>query len=198
MTLPDPRAKVFLQRHAQSANNARKVFTCKKLDPDLTEKGRSQAAELVEFYRAAGISRVVSSTAHRARQTGEIIAAGLGVELQCDEDLLEVDVGELEGQSEADAENMRQFRAHMTGWLFEGRDEPWPGGESLSQVRSRLERVRQRYFRADAAVLLVAHCALIAVILGLDGGGSCLDDVILPNAGVAGYFDPPGRWRRVR
>lgn len=191
-------ANVYLQRHAQSANNARKVFTCKKLDPDLTEKGRSQAANLVEFYRQAGVEEVVSSTARRARQTGQIIAAELGVDLYSDPDLLEVDVGDLEGKSEADAENMGQFRAHMNGWLFEGRGAPWPGGESFTQVRSRLDRMRKKYFHPDRTVLLVAHCALIAVILGLDGGGSCLDDVILPNAGVAGYFDPPGRWRRVR
>jgi probable phosphoglycerate mutase len=189
---------VYLQRHAQSANNARKVFTCKKLDPDLTDKGRSQAAELVEFYRRAGVARVVSSTARRARQTGEIIAAGLGVELDCDADLLEVDVGELEGKSEADAQNMRQFRAHMTGWLFEGRTDAWPGGESLDQVRRRLDRLGEKYFRDPGPTLLVAHCALIAVTLGLDGGGASLDDVILPNAGVAGFFEPPGQWRRVR
>jgi broad specificity phosphatase PhoE len=93
---------------------------------------------------------------------------------------------------------MQQVRDRMNGWLFAGPPEPWPGGESLSQVQKRLERIRRRFFQSDAPVLLVAHCALIAVILGLDGGGSCLDDVILPNAGVAGYFDPPGQWHRVR
>lgn len=191
---------LFLQRHGQSENNAAKVFTCKRLDPNLTAHGRRQAADLVAFYRDAGVGRVVSSTSRRAAQTAEIIATGLGVPHEQDPDLVEVDVGDLEGKAEDDPANMTWFLDRMTRWILHREEIPFPGGESLTAVHARLDRARQRYLDkpTDQPTLLVAHCALIAVWLGRDGVVEAIDDVILPNAAVAGYFSFPRQWRRVR
>ena len=37
-----PTFGTYLQRHGESANNVAHVFTCRRLDPGLTERGRAQ------------------------------------------------------------------------------------------------------------------------------------------------------------
>ena len=78
--------------------------------------------------------QVLTSPLQRARRTAEL--AGFGKSAQVDADLTEWDYGAYEGRRSAD------IRAERPGWrLFA---DGCPGGETLSSVGVRAERVVER------------------------------------------------------
>jgi broad specificity phosphatase PhoE len=81
-------ARVYLVRHADAAP------TGSSYDDGgaLTDEGRAQARALAESLRGARIARVHTSTMRRARETGEVVAATLGVGLEAHDGLREVGV----------------------------------------------------------------------------------------------------------
>ena len=68
-------------RHGQSTWNAMDRMQGHELSPPLTDLGREQAALAAEALVDRGVVRVLSSPAVRARQTADIIAARLGLEV---------------------------------------------------------------------------------------------------------------------
>lgn len=62
-------------------------------DPDLTPVGREQARRAIAAAEGLGVSSIVSSPMARAVQTGEPLAAHLGLEIATDADLAEYDSG---------------------------------------------------------------------------------------------------------
>ncbi|MGO2658219.1 histidine phosphatase family protein [Mycetocola reblochoni] len=126
-------------------------------DIPLNDTGRQQARDAVEVLRDHGDrwSAVVSSPLSRARETAEIIADGLGLELGPSyHELIERDYGEAEGVVEAEVERS------------------WPGKsapfiERLESVVGRglsgLERVAADY--PDADVVVVCHGTIIRYTL---------------------------------
>lgn len=107
---------IYLQRYGESANNLTKIFTCRRLDPGLTQLGRRQIQNLIPYYSAKGINQIFSSPSKRAFESAWILSSGLGVEFRTDNCLLEVDVGILEVESEQDHELLAQFHAVMDNW----------------------------------------------------------------------------------
>lgn len=89
---------MFIQRHGESVANEKKIFSCKNFDPELTENGIKQIEALVEFYKDKKIKKIVVSPSLRAIQTVEIISEAIGVEYEVDDELIEVDLGDLEGK----------------------------------------------------------------------------------------------------
>lgn len=63
-------APVYLIRHAEKEGGA---------DPPLTEFGRTRSERWADMLSEAGLVQVISSTAARTRETGEIIAKRLGI-----------------------------------------------------------------------------------------------------------------------
>lgn len=78
---------MILVRHGQSEFNA--VYSVTRVDPgipdpQLTEIGRTQAAEAAEALAAQQIRRLIASPYTRAIQTAEIIADILGLDIEID------------------------------------------------------------------------------------------------------------------
>jgi broad specificity phosphatase PhoE len=59
------RETMFLQRHGESETNISKLFTCRKIDPSITENGRKQIEDKAYFYRPFKKSS-------RVRQKGQL------------------------------------------------------------------------------------------------------------------------------
>ncbi|MCW2770949.1 MAG: hypothetical protein JWR27_2382 [Aeromicrobium sp.] len=76
-------------RHGQSTWNLIDRMQGHELSPPLTELGREQAAAAAESLVGAGVVRLLSSPAVRARQTADIIGERLGLEVVEDPMLLE-------------------------------------------------------------------------------------------------------------
>ena len=68
------------------------------------------------FYKPFDIKKIVTSPSKRAIQSAEIINDILDIGYTVDEALLEVDVGELEGKSESDPENLNLFYGTLKEW----------------------------------------------------------------------------------
>jgi broad specificity phosphatase PhoE len=76
-----------LLRHASAGHRTR--WDGHDVARPLDDRGRRQAAELVEILRALGVRRVVSSPYVRCVETVEPLAAALGVPVEQDDRLAE-------------------------------------------------------------------------------------------------------------
>jgi probable phosphoglycerate mutase len=125
-------------------------------DIPLNDAGREQAHEAARALAAAGTwHAVVSSPLSRARETAEIIARDLGLELGPSyPDLIERDYGALEGTSSSAAVAAHPHR-------------DYPGAETLDEVATRGRRAMNEIADAygEQQVVVVAHGTLIRYTL---------------------------------
>ena len=155
----------MLIRHAETGHNADSRVQG-QADIPLSELGQRQARALGEHLRHESLAAVVSSPLSRALLTAEALAARHGLTVATDPDLMEMNVGEMEGLSIA--EMRARFPAFLAEWVGErGPELAMPGGESLRQVQDRawgvVERLRAVY--ADQTIALVSHNFVLLSLL---------------------------------
>jgi probable phosphomutase (TIGR03848 family) len=124
---------VILLRHGRSTSNTAGVLAGRSEGVDLDDKGREQAAGLIDRIGDLPIRAVVSSPLLRCRRTVEPLAEALCLEPLIDDQLAEVDYGEWTGRKigELTKEPLwRVVQAHPSAAVF-------PGGEGLAQVQAR-------------------------------------------------------------
>ena len=160
--------ELWLLRHAETEWSVAGRHTG-RTDIPLTAAGRAHAERLRPWIGERTWAAVLCSPLGRARQTAEL--AGVADRAELREDLLEVDYGEVEGITTDD------FRAQVPGWAL------WthgaPGGETLGQVGSRVDRVIAEAIErpGDGDVLCVAHGHVLRILaarwlgLGPEAGG---------------------------
>src|SRR5689334_15064805 len=89
---------LYLVRHGENWANITREFSHKKVDYSLTPKGILQAQQTAELFKSKQIDEIYASPLKRARETAEIIAQALGLDVVVVEHFREVNVGALEGQ----------------------------------------------------------------------------------------------------
>ncbi|HVE91882.1 MAG TPA: histidine phosphatase family protein [Actinomycetota bacterium] len=147
--------RFLIVRHAESEWNALGRWQGWG-DPPLSPVGREQAAAAVSRLRGLR-GAVAASSLRRARETAEIIAAGLGLRPpEIHDGLREIDVGEWTGRTHA--EIARDYPDEMAAWR-QGRLTGYPGGEDReshkARVLSALARIAEDH--PDEEVLVVTH-----------------------------------------
>ncbi|MDO8754615.1 MAG: histidine phosphatase family protein [Anaerolineales bacterium] len=102
---------ITLLRHGESVGNAESRWQG-QADFPLTEKGRAQAKSLAERWTREKVEfdRIIASPLTRAKETAEIIASALGLEIEFDPLWLERDNGEFSGLT---AHEVRQIFTHQ-------------------------------------------------------------------------------------
>ncbi|MEB3063322.1 histidine phosphatase family protein [[Mycobacterium] zoologicum] len=168
---------VILLRHGRSTANTAGVLAGRTEGVELDDKGRQQAAQLVDRFAGLPIKAVVRSPLLRCRGTVEPLAAALELEPVIDERLAEVDYGSWTGRkmSELTGEALwRVVQAQPSAAVF-------PDGEGLAQVQARAvtavrEHDRQLAEQHGADVLWVActHGDVVKAVLA-DALGIHLD-----------------------
>ena len=136
-------------------------------DPPLNELGRKQAGELADSLD--GIDAVYSSDLARARETAEIVATRLGLEVRLDARLRERSFGAWEGLTMEEIE--RRFEAAHVRWRTgksHGADDAEAFDAFAARVHSFLEDVLRRH--PDETVLVIGHGGSIRVIHALASG----------------------------
>lgn len=128
----------YITRHGESQSNVKGIVT-ESLDPEnnLTAKGREQAQKAAEELKDKNISLIYTSPLQRTKETAEIIATVLGIEVVVDERLREQEVGVYEGRdikeygaffenglermtkSVPDAETYHATKTRVTEFLYE-------------------------------------------------------------------------------
>ncbi|ORV12623.1 histidine phosphatase family protein [Mycobacterium celatum] len=124
---------VILLRHGRSTSNTAHVLAGRSEGVDLDDKGREQAAGLIDRLAELPIRAVVCSPLLRCRRTVEPLAGALGLQPVVDERLSEVDYGDWTGSKIADLAKEPLWavvQAHPSAAVF-------PGGEGLAQVQTR-------------------------------------------------------------
>jgi ribonuclease H / adenosylcobalamin/alpha-ribazole phosphatase len=157
---------IWLVRHAPTTWTGRRW--CGRADPPLSRDGhavaREVAARLAADLPTSAIIR--SSPARRARSTARAIGAAAGIAVSIEPELVEVDVGRVEGLTWGEVSTREPSVAAAIG-----RGDPidWPGGESSVEVAERARRAAAR-IRSDAAggpVVVVSHGAFLHALLAV-------------------------------
>lgn len=146
--------RILLARHGQTAWNALGRLQG-HTDIALDETGREQARALAIAVRTTGIRTVWTSDLGRARETGEIVAAVLGLPApRTEPELRERRFGVFEGltRDQCAAQHPEAWKA----WLAKT-DAP-PGGEPREEAVARLARALERIAaREEGPALVVSH-----------------------------------------
>ena len=136
---------LLLVRHGETDWNLERRYQG-HLDSPLNDAGRAQAGAVAEELAAEPVDAVYSSDLGRARATAEVIAARLGLPVQDDPGLREVDVGSWAGLT----------RDEVAQRFGEGTTHD---GESREEHRDRIvaavRRIAARH--PDGCVVLVSH-----------------------------------------
>ncbi len=174
-----------LLRHGQTEHTPERRFSGRN-DLPLSRTGRAEAEAAGARVADLGVEVVLASPLRRTRETAEIVAAVLGLPVTVDEDLAELDFGDLEGltMEEARARHplaVRRFFADVTVAA--------PGGESIADVSARVARARRRILdqHAGRTVLVVSHVTPVKLLLaaGLGVGDDVVHRVFLEAASLS-------------
>lgn len=144
---------VILLRHGRSTSNTAGVLAGRSEGVDLDEKGREQAAGLIDRIGDLPIRGLISSPLLRCRRTIEPLAEALCLEPLIDDRLAEVDYGVWTGRKIAELAGeplWRVVQAHPSAAVF-------PGGEGLAQVQARAVAAVREHDRRLAAEQGGAH-----------------------------------------
>ena len=171
-------SQLILVRHGQSEWNQQNLFTGWR-DPDLTERGVTEARNAGRALKAEGITFTIAFTSElmRAQKTCALLLEEQGQsDLQTIRDvaLNERDYGDLSGLNKDDArEKWGEEQVHIWRRSF---DTPPPGGESLKDTAERVlpyfNNTIMPRIRAGENVLVAAHGnSLRALVMVLDGLG---------------------------
>jgi probable phosphomutase (TIGR03848 family) len=168
---------VILLRHGRSTSNTAGILAGRSEGIDLDDKGREQAAGLIDRIGDLPIRAVVTSPLLRCRRTVEPLAESLCLEPLIDDRIAEVDYGEWTGRKigELASEALwRVVQAHPSAAVF-------PGGEGLAQVQVRaVAAVREHDRRladehgGDALWVACTHGDVIKAVIA-DAYGMHLD-----------------------
>jgi broad specificity phosphatase PhoE/ribonuclease HI len=198
-----PVTTLVLVRHGATSHTAGKRFSggLGGSNPGLTDEGRAQVREVAEWLAPLGeaVDAVVASPVRRTRESAEILAERLGLDLVEEPGFAEMEFGAWDGMSFAQVRD--QHPDELDRWLGD-LDLAAGGGESFREVEKRvlagLARVVERY--AGRTVIVVSHVTPIKTLIA-HAVGAPLDALFRMELSTASvsvvsfYGDDPGALR---
>ncbi len=153
----------ILMRHGETAwNRAGRVMG--RSPVELDARGRTQVEASIPFARLLKLDLIVTSPLHRARQSAEIIAAGVGgIAVTEEPQLEEVRYGRWEGMTFNQLLKDQDYLDYREKPL----STPTPGGETIGEVQRRGVDaiIRAISANADKRLLFVSHGDIIRTAL---------------------------------
>ncbi|MEP7223537.1 MAG: histidine phosphatase family protein [Actinomycetota bacterium] len=141
---------IVFETHSTSTDNERWIASG-WLDGRLSLAGKRQANELRQRRGSEELAAVFTSDLGRAVETARLAFDGLGIPIFHDWRLRECNYGELNGTPVA------RLEVERSGHVY----EPYPGGESYSQVVSRVQSFLRDLFPRfeNERIVVVGHSA---------------------------------------
>jgi len=169
--------RIVLLRHGESVGNANNYHQG-QFDFPLTDLGRQQVHRLLERWLKEGkqFDRVIASPLKRARETAEIIANGLNLPIEFEDDWMERNNGALQGLPEDTARIL-----YPAPDFFSPFDPIVGNGEGDWELYLRAGRALLKLLRRPAgSYLVVSHggllnqaiCAILEVAHHANGKGA--------------------------
>ncbi len=165
--------ELILVRHGETEYNRADLFRG-RVDLPLNERGRLQAEAAGRRLSGLSFEGFYSSPLLRAVETAQHIAAPHRGKVTTLDEFIDVDYGLWSGKG---VEEIREaWPEEFRLWVEDPGKVIFPGGESLTEVRVRLERgLDELKSKHRGRVLLVGHKVvnrlLLCIILGLDTSG---------------------------
>jgi broad specificity phosphatase PhoE len=169
---PEPTALVI--RHGRTESNVRMAVHC-HADIPLDAVGRGQARELAtrlgQLAAGSQPAAIVSSPLGRAMETARILGSDFGCTPVSDPDLIEIDLGEIDGFTAEELLHRPDVLARLAGDDLDA--FAWPGGESMCAFHRRVARALDRITAEHSGlVMIVTHGGVTASLLGQVRGDS--------------------------
>ncbi|MHA2789549.1 histidine phosphatase family protein [Corynebacterium sp. S7] len=164
--------QLVMLRHGQTDYNANHRMQG-QLDTQLSPVGIEQARTAARYVASLNIAKIISSDLARARDTAEIIADALGLDVTVDARFRETHLGQWQGRTHAEVDG--EFVGARAAWRHNPGWAP-PEGESRLDVATRarpaIDELMETFPEWEGhAVLIVAHggtiSALTSNLLGL-------------------------------
>ena len=169
----------YMLRHGQAISNTKDTMSSwpETFDNPLTEVGVGMAQEAAKALKAKSIDLIFASDVLRAKQTAEIVAKALGIEIIFDERLREINFGSFNGKNLKELEELAGLKLHgfadgienLKRWVKPGGNFPGygvAGGEDYSLVQKRvfgfLQNIDARYTGKN--ILIVSHQSLLCLL----------------------------------
>jgi broad specificity phosphatase PhoE len=196
---------IYVARHCSTEFNTQGRLQG-SLDVPLSSDGHRQASEYAKTLPLLGIQRIIASPLRRAMETAGIYAQHLGVPLEADTRLREIDHGDWEG--ERFQVLLEQEKSPYRLWLADPASAPIPNGTETAEAAQKraLDCVRDTLANHPSeTLLLVTHKHLKAALFCAAHGlpfarfvGQIRDSVeadALPSAFLERLSRPPSSGR---
>jgi broad specificity phosphatase PhoE len=153
---PTNRPRLVAVRHGTTEWSQTRRHTGRS-DIPLEPEGMTQAVEVGRRLVGHSFCAVLTSPLERARETSAL--AGFGGQAEICDDLAEWDYGEMEGLT------TEEVRVERPGW------DIWTdgvvGGETLSEVAGRAQRVVEMVRSAPGDVLVFGHAHMLRIVAAI-------------------------------
>jgi len=125
---------ILLVRHGENNYVKKNILAGRLPGVHLNEKGRSQAQAVAERLKSVPIKALYSSPLERALETAELLSKALGLEIVPRPGLIELDIGEWQGQTLKSLQKLKVWRkvqGNPSRFRF-------PGGEAFLDTQHRI------------------------------------------------------------
>ncbi|WP_079075698.1 histidine phosphatase family protein [Streptomyces griseorubiginosus] len=163
-------SSLFLLRHGETGHNAEDIYQGASDLPRLSERGRQQLLDLIDYLDGLDVDHVLSSPLRRARETLELLHQDVRfhhIPFQFMDELIETSVPEWLGMRKSDID-----RVKLTQWREQPHEFRTLAG--ISPILTTLERtraLRELLERERVNHLLIGHDhvnrCLITALMGL-------------------------------
>jgi broad specificity phosphatase PhoE len=170
---------LVLVRHGVTDSTTGKLFSggLASTNPPLNDLGREQARATGEWLAplAGTFDALVTSPVRRTRETAEILADALGLEVREEPGMAEMEFGAWDGLSFSEVQE--KWPDELTAWLGDLDSAPH-GGESFRVVEKRVLEGRDRLLEeyAGQTAVVVSHVTPIKTLVA-DAVGAPLEAV---------------------
>lgn len=155
-------ANLYLVRHGQTEWNYQKRVMGRRPIP-LNATGVQQAQGIAKDLKDWPIEKIASSSLLRTKETSQIISDALGLSFKVYDGLIEIGVGEWEGNYWDEMGNDPQLKAFETTPSI---TRP-PGGETLTEVQERAVHTIEEILLEEkpSNLLIVSHADTIRAVI---------------------------------
>lgn len=158
--------RIYFIRHGEGQDNVARKFSSTWMDHSLTERGKLQALQTGQYLAGKHIDGIFCSPMKRARETAQIIAGQMEMELTVLNDFRELNVGGLEGKDFTD-ENWVIYHNVTNQWYAGNPRASFSNGEDYVKV---WERTRRAYLKIlqnydNNHFVIVGHGGIFAATL---------------------------------
>jgi len=164
-----PPTTLILVRHGVTAHTTEKRFSggLRSANPGLSDEGRDQVRATADWLAplAERASLVIASPVRRTRESAEILAERLGLDVVEEPGFAEMDFGDWDGLTFLEV--AEKFQDDLDAWIGSTSVAPGRTGESFASVEQRVLGALQRVLdeHAGGTVLVVSHVTPIKTLV---------------------------------